>query len=744
MRAWATFFLQQRMKFKTLMEYFTRRGISLIYIFFILITACWSGEKEPYKEWTVYGGTKDRIQYSALSQIDTTNVRHLQVAWIFNTKDAERSSQIQVNPIIIDGVLYGVSPRLKLFALDAVTGKEKWQFDPFSDATNSDKKKHGVNICRGIAFYNGGDHDRLIFYTAGSSLYSINVDTGMPVRAFGNNGSVDLHNDLGRDVEELFITATSPGIIYKDLIIIGSFVSELAAAAPGHIRAYDVHTGKLRWIFHTIPHPGEEGFDTWDDPQAYQHIGGANAWAGFSLDEEKGILYAPTGSASYDFYGGKRTGDNLFANCILALDAATGKRIWHFQTVHHDVWDMDLPTAPVLVTVKKEGQNIEAVLQVTKTGFIFLLDRLTGEPVYPVEERPVPTETDLHGEILSPTQPVPAFFQPFIRQQLTEADLNTHIPDSSYQDIQKRLSGFITGRLFNPPSKKPTVIFPGQQGGAEWGGPAFDPSTGIIYINANEIPRVITMVDVHEDAEVTPQTNLDAGRKLYTRLCESCHGTDRKGGGENPSLLTVDKKYNEKQFKELISSGVRRMPAFSHLTEPEKTALASFLLDMKAKQHIRFVVTPVVKNLYHQLPYTHAGNRPSTFLTKEGYPAIAPPWGTLMAMDLQTGKIVWKTPLGEYPELKAKGIHSGTENFGGPVVTGGGLLFIAATKDGKFRAFNKRTGEMLWETILPAAGFATPAIHEVKGKQYVVIACGGGKLNTPSGDAYVAFSLPDK
>lgn len=711
-------------------------------ILFISIVSCSFPEKEPYGGWKVYGGTKERIQFSSLSHIDTTNVTDLQVAWTFNTKDAGASSQIQVNPVVIDGVLYGVSPRLKLFALDASTGEQKWQFDPFSDTTNFSLKGRGVNICRGIAFYDGGKRDRLIFYTAGSLLYSVNADTGQPERRFGRNGTVDLHNDLGRDVQDLFITATSPGIIYQDLIIIGSFVSEMPASAPGHIRAYDVHTGELRWIFHTIPHPGEEGYATWDDPEAYRHIGGANAWAGFSLDEKRGILFAPTGSASYDFYGGKRTGDNLFANCVLALDAATGKRIWHFQTVHHDVWDMDLPTAPVVITVKKSGKDHEAVLQVTKTGFIFLLDRQTGEPLYPVNELPVPTETDLDAEKLSPTQPVPSFFRPFVRQKLLQGDLNTHVPDSSYQDIKKRLSGFITGRLFNPPSKKPTVIFPGMQGGAEWGGPAFDPTTGIMYINANEIPRVITMVEVAQDGNLGAQTNLDAGKRLYTMFCESCHGTNLQGSGENPPLLKLDQKYNEGQFKSLLGAGVRRMPAFGHLTEEEKTALASYILNIKVKQKITFASTGV-KNIYHQVPYTHSGSRPSTFLTKEGYPAIAPPWGTLTAIDLQTGKVVWKTPLGDYAELKAKGIHAGTENFGGPVVTKGGLLFIAATPDGKFRAFNKKTGALLWETDLPAAGFATPAIYEVKGKQYIVIACGGGKLNTPSGDAYVAFALPE-
>jgi quinoprotein glucose dehydrogenase len=715
------------------------------YMAMVHIASCTLQTKEPYKDWKVYGGSKQRIQYSALKQIDTNNVQNLQVAWIYHTKDAEPSSQIQANSIVVEGVLYGVSPRLKLFALDPATGHEKWVFDPFKDTTAAGTKRRGVNMCRGVALYNGGENDQRIFYTVGSFLYCINSLTGKPHPSFGNKGSIDLHNDLGRDVKDLFVTSTTPGMIYKDLIIVGTYVSEEAAAAPGHIRAYDVHTGKLRWIFHTIPHPGEEGYESWEDKEAYKHIGGANSWAGFTLDEEKGILFAPTGSASYDFYGGKRLGQNLFANSILALDAATGKLKWHYQTVHHDVWDWDLPTPPILVMVTKEGKNIEVLVQVTKTGFIFVLDRATGKPLYPIEERPVPTQTDLVGEKLSPTQPFPTFYPPFVRQVVTEKDLNTLVPDSSYQDIKKQLSSFTTGNLFNPPTKKPTIIFPGMQGGAEWGGPCFDPSTGIMYINANEIPRVLTMVDVKDEQPTSQQTHLEAGKALYNTTCIGCHGPDRKGGGDFPSLVGIENKYSEAEFTSLLSSGRRRMPAFNQLTEHEKSALASYILNIKSKQYQKFVATAKAKDPYHTVPYSSMGSaRPTKFETREGYPAINPPWGSLNAINLNTGKLLWKEPLGDYPELKAKGIHAGTENYGGPVVTAGGLLFIAATKDGKFRALNKQSGKLLWETDLPAAGFATPSIYEVNGKQYVVIACGGGKLKTKSGDAYVAFALPDK
>jgi quinoprotein glucose dehydrogenase len=715
------------------------------FLFITLIFSCNTKNKNAYQDWQVYSGSKDRIQYSDLLQIDTSNVQDLKIAWTYSTKDAEGTSQMQVNTIVIDGVLYGVSPKLKLFALDAETGKQKWVFDPMGEKPKVPGKKQGVNICRGVSFYKGENEDDRIFYTAGSFLYCINNKDGKPIPSFGNNGTVDLHNDLGRDVSDLFVTSTSPGIIYKNLLIIGTYVSEEAAAAPGHIRAYDVHTGKLQWIFHTIPQPGEAGYETWDDKEAYKHIGGANAWSGFSLDEEKGIVFAPTGSASYDFYGGKRLGDNLFANSVIALDAATGKLKWHYQTVHHDVWDKDLPSAPVLTTIMKDGKKIEVVVQVTKTGFLFVLDRATGKPVYPVEERPVQSTSDLAGERLSPTQPFPTFYPPFTRQSITEADLNTLVPDSSYLDIKKQLEEYKVGKLFTPPSKKTIIIFPGMQGGAEWGGPAIDPVTNILYINANEIPRLLTMVDAKEENLKSDQTYLDAGVAIYNSKCSFCHGSDRKGNTEFPSLVDAGKKYKIDSFKNLVSGGRARMPAFSQLAPEELTALASFVLNDQTTQKKKFTFQPKAKDPYHFVPYSsEGGKRPARFETKEGYPAISPPWGTITAINLNTGKIEWKNPLGDIPELKAKGIHSGTENFGGPVVTKGGIVFIAATTDGKFRAYNKRTGKILWETDLPAAGFATPSIYEIDGKQYVVIACGGGKLKTKAGDTYVAFTLSGK
>lgn len=716
-----------------------RSRLSSIVVLMVIFFAAGCKQSASYSDWKVNGGSKEGIRYSSLTQIDTTNVTQLKVAWEYHTNDADtvNNSQIQCNPIIIDSTLYGTSPQMKLFAIDAATGKPKWVFNPFDSVAGGKRMFFVLNNCRGLAYWTNGKDDKRLFYTAGSFVHCLNADNGQLVKSFGTDGKLDLHDGLGRDVKDLFVTSTSAPMIYKDLIVIGTRVDEGANAAPGHIRAYDVHTGQQRWIFHTIPQPGEYGFDTWDDTTAYKHIGGANSWSGFSLDEDRGILFAPTGSASFDFYGGKRKGGNLFANCVLALDAATGKGIWHFQTIHHDVWDKDIPTPPVLVTVTHDGKKTDAVAQTTKTGFVFLFDRVTGEPLFPIEEKPFPATSELMGEKLSPTQPVPARPAPFARQVFTQADVNPLLPDSSKKDVEAKLASYSTGQLFNPPSKQGTVILPGFDGGGEWGGPAFDPATGILYVNANEMAWVLTMVEVKNEAPKKENWR-DAGERLFKQNCMACHGPDRKGAGNVPTLIGVNKKYNETQFLQLITSGRRMMPAFKQLTAEEQHAISSFILDIKAKQSTAFTQAPQPVDTFLHLPYSITGY--NKFLSKEGYNAMSPPWGTLNAIDLNKGEILWKIPLGEYPEFK--GVVTGTENYGGPVVTAGGVIFIAATRDGKIRAFNKRTGQLLWEAKLPAPGYATPAVYSQNGKEYLVIACGGGKLGTKSGDSYVAFALP--
>jgi len=690
----------------------------------------------------MYGGNSDNNHYSSLSQIDTNNVAQLKVAWMYHTGDVDTAnhSQIQCNPVMVDNVLYGTSPLMKLFAVDAATGKEKWIFNPF-DSLSGDKRMFFIlNNCRGITYWSDGKEEKRIYYTAGSFLYSINAIDGKPVASFGDGGKIDLHDGLDRDVKDLFVTATSPGVVYKDLFIMGSRVNEGAAAAPGHIRALDIRTGKRKWIFHTIPFPGEEGFNTWEDTAAYKHIGGANAWAGLTLDEKRGIVFAPTGSASFDFYGGKRRGDNLFANTLLALDASTGKRIWHFQSIHHDLWDHDLSSPPALVTINKDGKKFDAVSLTTKTGFVFVLDRETGKPVYPIEERPVPHNSELIGEYVSPTQPYSSIPKPFVRQLITESDLNTYLPDTSYAEVKKRFDSTKHSHMFEPLSKEGTIVVPGLDGGAEWGGPSYDPITGILYVNANEMANLLQMVDLKDDITAN-ETFLNAGMRLYKMNCMSCHGEKREGSGNYPSLIDVQKKYDERQFYQLITTGRRMMPSFKQLSEEEKQAIGSFILNLHSTQQKKFVDSAKPLDPYLKMPYAVKGY--NLFLSKEGLPAISPPWGTLTAINLNTGEYVWRDTLGDYPYFAAKGLHTGSENYGGSVITKGGLLFIAATRDGYLRAFNKRTGKLLWEYKLPATAFATPATYQVDRRQYIVIACGGGKLKTTSNDVYIAFALPD-
>jgi len=737
--------LQNQMMKKVFYKIFNwSKIITIIAVFFI---SCKDNVTSDVN-WSVYGGSNMLTRFSALNQIDTNNVKNLKIAWTYHSRD---TGLMEINPLIIDNVLYGVTSHLKLFAAEATTGKEKWVFDPKVDVEKSPENREGfgINACRGIAFYKGEGDSGIIFYTAGSSLCSINAVSGKPMLAFGKKGILSLYDNLEpyRDIRKLRLTSTSPATIYKDLVVVGTSLSENAEAAPGNIRAYDVHSGKLRWTFHTIPQPGEVGYDSWQDSTAYKFVGGANAWAGFSLDEKKGILYASTGTTNPDFYGGKRIGDNLFGNSIIALDAASGKRIWHFQVVHHDLWDYDLPTPTILVSVKKGGKKIDAVVQLTKNGFIFMLDRVTGKPIYPIEERAVPTDSELKGERLSPTQPFPTFFEPFARQQFTEADLNTNIPDSSYADIKRRFKSFKSGPMFTPPTIRGTIVFPGFNGGANWDGASFDPNTGILYINVKEMPWIVTMTET-KDGDMTPyllanQTNLQAGKILYKSNCMGCHGVEMKGMGDVPSLVDVKKKYTESEFESLISSGKRMMPAFNSLSKAEKTAIASFVLDLKNKQKEKFVRVIKATNPFYNAPYKNEGIQ--QFLSSEGYPAVSAPWGNLSAINLNTGKLVWKNTFGDFPELlKTKNIHSGGESWGGSVVTAGGLLFIGATRDEKFRAFNKRTGELLFETELPAGGYATPAVYSVDGKEYIVIACGGGRMKTKSGDSFVAFALPGK
>jgi quinoprotein glucose dehydrogenase len=687
-------------------------------------------ESRAYRDWRVYHGDPSGSQYSVLSQIERSNVHQLQVAWIYRTGDLREGhrSEIQANPIIVDGVLYATSPALKAFALRADTGEELWVFNPFADETPV------LHVNRGVVYWEDGD-DRRILYTAGPRLWALDASTGRPIPSFGNGGWVSLNEGLGR---RLFgdVIATSPGVLYRDLLIQGHRVSDNETAAPGHIRAFDVRTGEIRWVFRTIPHPGEFGYETWS-PDSYLTSGGANSWAGMSLDVERGWVFIPTGTGAHDFWGGRRIGKNLFANSVLALDAATGERIWHFQVVRHDLWDRDLPAPPTLVTVRHGGRRIEAVAQITKSGHVWLLDRETGEPLFPYEEIEVPP-SDLSGEQAWPTQILPLKPAPFARQLLT-ADSLTSLSPEARAHVLAEFRTMRSGGQFIPPSLEGTILFPGYDGGGEWGGAAFDPGTGILYVNSNDVPWILRMI---EREPVRETAAMLSGRDLYLQHCAACHGAELQGdGGRSPPLRELGHRSSVEEVRRVVESGRGFMPPFPQIRGPEQDALIAYLMDLSPAE-ITSAPGADPRNDWWTAPYRHAGY--PRWTDPDGYPAVKPPWGTLNAIDLNTGEYVWRVPFGEYPELTERGIPiTGTENYGGPVVTAGGLLFIAATRDEKFRVYDKATGEVLWETQLPAAGYATPSTYEINGRQYVVIAAGGGKLGTASGDAYVAFALPD-
>lgn len=699
----------------------------------VIAGAAQSG-RPPTSDWPAYGGGAEQGRYSELSQINTKNVSRLRVAWQFDPHEGVLGGRFQVNPVVVAGVIYTTTPGGSVIALDGETGTLRWSW-------NSGARAQG----RGVTYWSSGQ-ERRVLAGIGRYVYALDAVTGQLVTAFGSGGRIDLHQNLGRDPERQSVLLSTPGVIYRDTYIVGGRTAENLPASPGDIRAYDVRSGTLKWSFHTIPHPGEAGHDTWP-ADAWTYSGGANSWAGMAVDVERGLVFAPTGSAASDFYGANRTGNNLFANSLLALDAETGERRWHFQIVRHDTWDRDLPSPPTLITVRRNGRRIAAVAQATKHGYLFLFDRTTGAPLFPIEYRAVPASI-VEGEVSAATQPFPTKPAPFARQLLTEALLTQRTPAvREWARAQFRMMRS-AGQFVPLSVGQETVVFPGFDGGAEWGGSAFDPASGLLFLNSN---------DVAWSSSLRPnEPAASLGQQRFTAQCAACHG-QRLEGGVGPALADVRTRRTVAQVTDVVRQGTGRMPGFAGLTPAAVDAVVQFVMGAAAATAAPAAAPPAdprfVFTGFHK------------FLDPDGYPAVAPPWGTLNAIRVDTGEYAWRVPLGEYPELVAQGMgNTGSENYGGPIVTAGGLVFIAATNfDRKVRAFDKGNGRLLWEATMVNSGNATPATYSVRGKQYVVVPAFGGypRPGTPpvpgargggpspdvgtaaaSGGAFVAFALP--
>lgn len=704
----------------------------IIVVFFL--PACRQEKRTAYTDWKIYRGDEGSNAYSGLDQINKENVQQLKVAWTYRTGDKAESFNLECNPIIINDILYGVSPKMKTFALDAKTGKQLWVFDPFGNSSTNG------GTCRGITYWGDKDDER-IFVFVSNKLIALNAKDGKQIMNFGDSGYVNLNKDLRDDTIPRYedVQNSSPGIVYKDMIITGSAVGEGYDSSPGHIRAYDARTGKRRWIFHTIPGPGEFGYDTWPK-EGNSNASGCNAWGGLSLDSKRGIVFAATGSPANDFHGGERVGQNLFGNSVLAIDASTGKLIWHFQTLHHDLWDLDLPTAPNLVTIKKDGKVIDAVAQVSKQGLVFMFDRENGKPIFPIEERPVPL-SQVPGEKSWPTQPFPTKPLPLCRQSFDESMI-TDISPEAHDYALKVAKKYDWGNIYMPTSLKGIIMMPGIRGGAEWSGACVDMESGVMYVGINDIPNIVELVEKKNiRQELAGMPVIRAGQIFYERNCSMCHGDDRLGNRSFPPLVNIANKLKPADVKKILETSRGMMPSFYSLPNEDKDAIVSYLFNQDGKktyQPKKDKSDTVVKAKRYSLKdYIHLEDA-------DGFPGVKPPWGTLNAVDLNTGDLLWKIPLGGYPALVAKGHpNTGTQLFGGGIVTAGGLVFIGAAQDEIFRAIDKATGKVLWEYQLPAGGYATPSTYEVDGKQYVVIAAGGGgRQLTKAGDYYIAFALP--
>jgi quinoprotein glucose dehydrogenase len=695
----------------------TNASLNILSCFIVsaFLGAC-SDKESATATWPTFGHDVSNNKFSALTDVDTSNVGNLQEAWRY--EDTTEGGGVYFNPVMMDGRVIGLMPSNKLVALDAATGKLLWEFTPDSSAI--------PNWSKGMT-YHPGSPDR-IFLISGGTLYAINAERGTVMEDFGDNGRVDFYEGL--EVPDSMrtlvpVSSNAPGVVYNDLFIVGCKVPDELPSTPGDIRAFNINTGKLAWVFHVIPKPGEFGADTWGE-HARQRNGGANCWAGMALDEKRGIVFVPTASPSFDFYGADRPGQNLFANCLLALDAKTGKRIWHFQTTHHDLWDRDNGSPPNLVTVKRDGKDIDAVALVTKMGYLFMFDRETGESLFEVNEVPVDTVSSMPGEQPWPTQPIPVN-PPFVRQGYQEKFFGR---SSAWIREEIAKNNYKTG-IYEPPSMEGSVILPTAHGGANWGGATVNPQTNTLFVNATDIPWILKMTDLKK-IRAANQLNPEI---LYRTYCSSCHGADKRGSGVGPDLTGRVKKYKPAQIESILRKGAPPMPSFKFLSEQQIDAIVAYVKDTVAQQSFETASIPE-----NDEPYGFNGY--SFYLDPEGHPAIAPPFGTMTAIDLNTGDIVWQVPLGEDPQFKKMGIgNSGMFNRGGGIATAGGLIFIGATGDNMFRAFDQRTGKILWEHQLPGMASSIPSTYAVDGKQYVVVSVNGEERNNFKG-GYIAFAIP--
>ncbi len=642
-----------------------------------------AADDRAHTTWAEYLGGGDSNQYSALKQINKSNVRQLGVAWTFPAGEGT----VRFNPIVVDGVMYVLGANRSIVALDAATGREIWTH-----------RNEGAVGDRGMNYWESKDRaDRRLLYMNSGYLTAIDAKTGNAIAGFGDNGKVDVRVGLHRDVTSLRPLQTgNPGRIFENLIIMSLPAGGAAYVSnPGDVHAYDVRTGELKWVFHSVPERGEFGADTW--PQtALASGGGVHNWSELSVDEKRGIVYIPFGTARFDFYGGNRHGNNLFGNSLVALDARTGRRLWHYQLVHHDLWDYDLPQAPKLLTVRHGGRSVDVVAQATKQGFLFVFDRTSGQPLWPIEERPVP-QSDVPGEQSSPTQPFPTAPPPFARQSFTEKDIDPHVPPEDQAKLRAAFGTYRNEGLFTPPSMQGTIELPGHNGGANWGSGAVDPVKGYMYVVAKNLPTLLKIV-----APGTPAARGAPGQPQPADPGAGQPAAGGRGGAEAGGRG---------------GRGGRGAPPPPQIPDG---APAGFV------------------------PYAS----PYDFLFQSnGLSAINPPWSQLTAFDLNKGTILWQIPDGDFPGLAA----GSQAPRGGPVVTGGGLLFVGTSSDRRFRAYDEDTGKVLWEKSLPAATEGVPAVYEANGRQFVAIAVGGNGLfpprvgQTPPGSSqYMVFALPGK